>query len=156
MLKDKLHGLLFESSNITKLDQKTIKLPFNYDMTIPGITNKNDVEIMLEVKQQNFIVLPDGSIDTQIDIEINAKVSKNVEMNIIDDIETQECRQNNMYSVIIYFVKSGDTLWNIAKRFKSTVEDIVSLNNIEDENKIYPGQQLFIPRYVAKKRVLSA
>ena len=39
-------------------------------------------------------------------------------------------------------------LKNIAKKFGSTVSDIVRVNKIEDENKIYPGQQLFIPKYV--------
>lgn len=38
-----------------------------------------------------------------------------------------------------------------SKKFRSTVENIVKINEIEDENKIYVGQQLFIPRYVANK-----
>ena len=47
----------------------------------------------------------------------------------------------------MYIVKKDDTLWKIAKRFGSTVEDIVRINGIEDENKIYPDQKLFIPHY---------
>lgn len=38
-------------------------------------------------------------------------------------------------------------MWKIAKRFGSTVEDIARINGIEDENKIYPDQKLFIPHY---------
>lgn len=53
--------------------------------------------------------------------------------------------------MIIYFVKPGDTLWSIAKRFRSTIDDISRVNNIEDKNSIYPGQQLFIPKYVYTK-----
>ena len=45
-------------------------------------------------------------------------------------------------------MKKGDTLWNIAKRYGSTVDDIVRTNGIENENMIIPGQKLFIPRYV--------
>ena len=48
----------------------------------------------------------------------------------------------------MYIVKKDDTLWKIAKKFGSTVEDIVKANGIEDENKIYPGQKIYIPRYV--------
>ena len=47
--------------------------------------------------------------------------------------------------MIIYFTKPGDTLWKIAKKFKSTVGSIVKLNNIENENFIDVGKQLFIP-----------
>lgn len=53
--------------------------------------------------------------------------------------------------MIIYFVKPGDTLWKIAKKFRSTVEDIARVNGIEDENKIYIGQQLYIPKYIKKR-----
>ena len=52
--------------------------------------------------------------------------------------------------MVIYFVKPGDTLWKIAKKFRSTIEDIARVNNIEDIDKIYPGQQLYIPKFVKK------
>lgn len=58
--------------------------------------------------------------------------------------------------MIIYFVKPGDTLWSIAKKFRSTIADISRVNNIEDENNIYPGQQLFIPKYVYTKSERTA
>ena len=49
--------------------------------------------------------------------------------------------------MIIYFVKPGDTLWNIAKKFGSTVEDISRVNGIENPDILQVGRQLFIPRY---------
>ena len=48
-------------------------------------------------------------------------------------------------------ISLGDTLWKIAKKFRSTVEDIARVNGIEDENKIYVGQQLYIPKYIKKR-----
>ena len=54
----------------------------------------------------------------------------------------------NYHSVVIYFVQKGDTLWKIAKEFRSTVDKIVKINNIEDENKISIGQKLYIPKAV--------
>ena len=38
------------------------------------------------------------------------------------------------------------TLWNIAKRFGSTVAEIVKINEIENPDVIMPGEQLFVPR----------
>ena len=71
-----------------------------------------------------------------------------MEAKVIDNIEIDENRDENVYSIVVYFVKPGDTLWNIAKRFKSTIGAIASVNGIEDENKINVGQQLFIPKFV--------
>ena len=48
------------------------------------------------------------------------------------------------------YVDYGDTLWKIAKKFRSTIEDIARVNGIEDPNKIYPGEQLYIPKFVKK------
>ena len=45
--------------------------------------------------------------------------------------------------MVIYFTKDGDTLWNIAKNFRSTVNNIKEINNMEDD-KIQSGMQLFI------------
>lgn len=60
--------------------------------------------------------------------------------------------EDNMedYSVIIYVVKSGDTLWKIAKKFGSTVEDIARVNGMKNPDKINIGEKIYIPKYVLK------
>jgi lysozyme len=41
-----------------------------------------------------------------------------------------------------YTVKAGDTLSGIAKKYGTTVTQLVKLNNIKNKNLIYPGQKL--------------
>lgn len=43
-----------------------------------------------------------------------------------------------------YTVENGDTLGEIAQKFGTTVQEIASINNIENVNLIYPGQNLRI------------
>jgi len=43
---------------------------------------------------------------------------------------------------ILYTIVPGETLADIASRFNSTVEDILNINNLKDENLIYAGQQI--------------
>ncbi len=45
----------------------------------------------------------------------------------------------------VYVVQSGDTLYSIAQRFRSTVEAIVAANDIADPSVISVGQRLRIP-----------
>lgn len=47
---------------------------------------------------------------------------------------------NSSNSFVTYTVKRGDCLWNIARRYGTTVNNIVRLNNIKNPNLIYPGQ----------------
>ena len=49
--------------------------------------------------------------------------------------------------MVVYFVKSGDSLWKVAKKFGSTVEEIARVNGIEELDRINVGKQLFIPRF---------
>jgi LysM repeat protein len=46
---------------------------------------------------------------------------------------------------IIYTVVWGDTLSAIARRYNTTVSELVRLNNIKNSNLIYVGQKLRIP-----------
>ena len=75
---------------------------------------------------------------------------KNVKMNIIDSIELLENRNEEDYSLIIYIVKPGDTLWSIAKNLRSTVDDIIRANGLEEGASIKAGEKLYIPRYVKR------
>ncbi|HDK28041.1 MAG TPA: LysM peptidoglycan-binding domain-containing protein [Candidatus Atribacteria bacterium] len=45
----------------------------------------------------------------------------------------------------IYVVKVGDSLWEIAQKFGTTVEKILAGNEIANSRLIRPGQKIFIP-----------
>lgn len=47
-----------------------------------------------------------------------------------------------------YTVVRGDNLYKIARRFGTTINSIIQLNNIQNPNLIYPGQRLLIRRDV--------
>ena len=97
--------------------------------------------------KKDFVVMSDNTIDIKIDLNFKLNVIKEGEISLIESINETEVKNRESFSIVIYYTKVGDTLWKIAKRFGSTVEDIVRTNGIEDENKIYPGQKLFIPHY---------
>lgn len=44
-------------------------------------------------------------------------------------------------------VKQGDTLWDIAKKFYTTMEEIISMNDLEDD-KVSSGQPLILVKKV--------
>ena len=102
----------------------------------------------MEVVSQDFIVQEGGTITSNVDLVMNNDMYRNTNLNIMNEIQTNGEREAEDYSLILYIVKKGDTLWQIAKRYGSTVDDIVRTNGIEDANQITIGQKLFIPRYI--------
>ncbi len=71
---------------------------------------------------------------------------------------TVPVKENNVDKYITYKVVSGDTLWDIAKKYNTTVDTLMSVNNLKNSN-LQINQQLFIPKssssgvktYIVKK-----
>lgn len=139
---------IYFSGITNRVDLKVQTIPFNVNLDCQGVSQNSNLNTKIEIVAQDFIIMPDESIETNIELEISVDVSKMMEVRVIDNVEVAEDNDENIYSIVVYFVKPGDTLWNIAKRFKSTIKAISSVNGIEDENKINVGQQLFIPKFV--------
>ncbi len=144
-------SILFNSEINNHVDTKNIILPFDFSIDTPEVSSNSSVNLKIDILNQNFIIMQDGYIDTQIDMKFMVDVANFRSINLIDNIEIQDIESDDSYSMIVYFVKPGDTLWNIAKKFRSTTEDISRVNEIENQNNIQIGKQLFIPRKLKRK-----
>lgn len=91
---------------------------------------------------------------TRIALWYNTTVENLVRLNNIQNPDLIYIGQRLLISVsddpnkskeVKYTVKRGDTLSKIANRYGITVNEIVALNNIQNPNLIYVGQQLRIP-----------
>ena len=52
--------------------------------------------------------------------------------------------ETNSTGKTYYTIKRGDTLWGISRRYGVSIQNIVSWNNIQNPNLIYPGQRLIL------------
>ena len=130
-----------------QIDIKETKIPFEY--TVENLQNGESLNTnnCLEIKSKDFIIQDGGDINCNIDMETNTNMYRTANINMIDSIQEDGEREEQDYSIMMYIVKKGDTLWKIAKEFGSTIDGIARVNGIEDRNLIFPGQKLFIPKY---------
>lgn len=52
--------------------------------------------------------------------------------------------ETNSTGKTYYTIKRGDTLWGISRRYGVSIQNIISWNNIQNPNLIYPGQRLIL------------
>ena len=144
-------NFMFLDNSSVGINTKKINIPF--EETMDGIDCKENtkVDTTVEVSAQEFVNQA-GTINSNIDLNFESNTYRNTEIPVIDNITTEEQEDDlEDYSVIIYVVKSGDSLWKIAKKFGSTVDDIVRVNGIERPEKINVGEKIYIPKYVLKR-----
>lgn len=139
--------LLYSDNEQIQTNLQNATLPF--EISIDNLENVEKIEDMPNVEvQSSDCKVEGGSVNCSIDLMLRTDLQENTNLDIIDEISETELEDPQDYSVVIYIVKKGDSLWQIAKRFKSTVDDIVRVNGIENSEKIMEGEKLYIPKTV--------
>ena len=73
------------------------------------------------------------------------KALKDKEINILTDFEIEKDEETRTRPLmVVYFARPGDTVWDIAKKYRTRPDAIKSANNLETE-KIEKGKRLLIP-----------
>ena len=139
-------NFIFVNSEM-KISIKDAKIPFEY--TVENLQNGESLQTnnQIEIKQKDFIIQDSGDVQCNIDMEADTNMYRTANVNIIDSVQENGEREEQDYSIVMYIVKKGDTLWNIAKMFGSTVDSIARVNGIENPDEINIGQKLFIPKF---------
>ena len=79
-------------------------------------------------------------------VHLWSKVSYNQSKDFMTSLDkSEENPPSKKASITIYVVQKGDTLWNIAKRYYTTIEELVNVNDIKDPNVIKVGDKILIP-----------
>lgn len=130
----------------------TTIMPYSQAIDVKGTNPKvAKVDINSYIEHIGVNMMSDKDVEVRCAINFDTCVIKEKEISFITDVVFEEVDEqflNSISSMIIYVVQSGDTLWDLAKKFNTTVDDIVELNDIENPDLIYPGQKLLILKKV--------
>jgi len=143
-------NFIFTDNSAVGVNTKKVTVPF--EQTVEGVENSENCKIdtRMEVNSQEFLNQA-GVVSTNLDLNFETDSYRSASIPVINNITTTPQEELEDYSVIIYVVKAGDTLWQIAKRFESTVDDIVRVNGIERPDRLNIGEKIYIPKYVLKR-----
>ncbi len=128
-------------------------IPYKSVIDVSGAKIDMIVEVDTNACDIGFDAATDRNIDLKMIIHTSAKVYSKDSCDIAKGALEAELPESikNMPSIVIYTVQQRDTLWKIAKKYSTTVEDIVTLNNIENQDMLDNGTKLLIPKKLFMK-----
>lgn len=99
-----------------------------------------------KVTHTDYNFVNQAKADVRAIVEIFLSVRNNTEaFPSVTSMEISGASEADRPSVIIYFVKSGDELWGIAKKYRTTVDKILFANNMDGSEILNSGMRLIIP-----------
>ena len=143
--------------NIKGINGNVDRDKFTKDIFINGNTASGEVipEIPEPESSYKTITILRGDTLSKIAKEYGTTVNELARINNIQNINLiyagktlrvpiSDPQENNSSEEIVYIVKRGDTLSQIAMEYNVTVNEIARENQIKNVNLIYPGQRLII------------
>lgn len=127
-------------------------IPFSQTIDARGATEGMTADVASSIAHIGFNMLSDREVEVRCALNTNTVVTNRVCYDIptfAELIPLDEETLSKLPGMVIYVVRPGDTLWKLAKRFNSTVEDIAEINRIENPDLIYPGQRFIILKRTA-------
>lgn len=154
----RIKSINLENENTNKLLTGIIDVTVIYYVPSTGKINSVSLDMPMEhipsekiqtlenYKIRNIEVTSVGNekYDVKITLEIKGHENKTAKFSILRDLSEMENPPEKNTGLTIYFVKPGDTLWNIAKKFHTTIEHIKEINHIDDTDMIITGSVLVI------------
>ncbi len=125
-------------------------IPFTHVAEARGITKDCTYFLRTDMEQLSTTMVDSNELEVKATVGINVLVLNSREEMIIEKVEEQPLDRNkiqNMPGITVYMTAAGDTMWDIAKRFYTTVDEICRINELEGE-EVKLGQPLLLVKKV--------
>ena len=127
------------------------QIPFRHFVDIAGLKLGMQCLTKCNIESLTFSPMNSQMIELRVVINVSADAYKQTDKRLVNRVEEVDgitIDESRIPAVTIYLVQKGDTLWSIAKRYNTTVDALVKLNNIENPSKVTQAMQIMILKNV--------
>ncbi|MCD5414487.1 MAG: DUF3794 domain-containing protein [Clostridiales bacterium] len=136
--------IYMSESEVQSLHRFEQEIPFKQYIGLGGAYEGIKADIELSDASVKYEVVGENQGDVKVDFKIECEAYVLEKVELIGEITELEQSENsdNGPSLIIYVIQSGDTLWKIAKKYNSTMENIIENNNIENPDELSANEYI--------------
>lgn len=126
-------------------------VPFHYMAEAPGINQDSVYQMNTGIEQLNAMMMGSDSVEIKAVISLDILVLQPVCEPVITSVAVEPMdlqKLQQLPGIVGYIVQPGDSLWKIAKKFHTTVDNIMTTNGLTD-SVIHPGDRLILVKEIA-------
>lgn len=125
-------------------------LPFSHRIEVAGMEEDDLFEVHPLAVQVSLMVMQPQQLDVKAVIDFDTIVFKQVNSQVITDLKEEPRSMEDVRrqpGMVGYIVSEGESLWDIAKAFYTTKEEICQLNGLESE-EVKAGDRILLLKTV--------
>lgn len=125
--------------------EKTVD--FEYKLPISNLTEDMVCNPDIDIISTGFTITSANNIEMRIDLLINASVYQNSKMSLITEMDVNKDRptqRRTKGAMTIYFTDCNECVWDVARTYCASVEEIMRINELESE-KLKEGCMILVP-----------
>ena len=136
-----------ETSELTAEAFFEKNVDFEYGYSLNNINNMLECQPEVCVVSCGYTINIPTLLEIRADIAVNAAVLEKNSMEILTDMKVDEGKiksKTNNCALTVYFVSGQENVWDIARIYNASVDEIIKINNLNDEY-INDGAMLLLP-----------
>lgn len=119
---------------------------FSHTFDVQNIQKNSVCDAKADIEHLSYTINGARGLELRIVVAISLKAVNPNSTELICEMDwSEETDTEAPPSAVVYFVQKGDTLWDIAKRYRTTPDAIISDNGPE-KDLIRPGNRIYIFR----------
>ena len=142
---------------LTTDDREPVKshvamIPFRYTADAPGIREDSIYQLDTGLEQLSAMMLSTDTIEVKATVILDFLVLQPVSETVIESVSVEPLdvkKLQEMPGIVGYIVQPDDSLWTIAKKFHTTIDNVVAANSLPEE-KVSAGDKLILMKEIAK------
>lgn len=120
---------------------------FEHTISVPSITAESVIEPSVSITDCSYTLSSSDSVSVRAELKISANLFTASVTDAITEItvdETAKSPENNDYALKLYFGRENEDIWEIAKRYGTSVTAIMEENELM-EDKLTQNGMILIP-----------
>ncbi len=122
-------------------------IDFEYKYQLECKLGSPHSEPQIEILSCGYTITSADSIEVRLDMSINAAVYEKCDISLISDMtvdENETVARKGKGAMTIYFPSNHECVWDIARIYNASVEEIMRINELESE-QLTAGKMILVP-----------